>query len=336
MKKYIGKIILIGVVLIALYLYKVYDQGQRGVYEDIDVVESHDHSHDEGHSDILHSDYLSDYSIEDDEYGTIVSVAIEGDKRIITANGLPNHDTGDFPNEGNPNTISEQNVNYEYPLNPVWVGGETWVRDPGVAINGIKFEPETGESVACETGQSYRIEAKQDFLDLGLDFNNAHVQPTGSYHYHGLSGELVDKFDQGSDDLVHIGFAADGYLIYYSKDETYQTSYKLSEEERVGDSCAYIRTPDDEVQIDGTLPDGTFVSDWVYEEGLGDLDRCNGTTIDGQYVYLVSEDYPFVGRCLNGEVESRGQPGGAGGNGGQRQGPPQGQGGPGGVRPAGE
>src|SRR4051812_12563931 len=38
-----------------------------------------------------------------------VSVTIEGDKRVITANGLPDHSTGRFPNADNPNRITSQN-----------------------------------------------------------------------------------------------------------------------------------------------------------------------------------------------------------------------------------
>ena len=31
--------------------------------------------------------------------------------RILSGNGIPNHEVGTFPNPNNPNTISEQNVN---------------------------------------------------------------------------------------------------------------------------------------------------------------------------------------------------------------------------------
>ena len=62
------------------------------------------------------------------------------------------------------------------------------------------------------------------------------------------------------------------------------------------------------VEVDGTTPDGTYGSDWVHDETAGDLDECNGTTIDGNYVYLVTDSYPFVSRCLNGEVEAEAGP----------------------------
>ena len=37
-----------------------------------------------------------------------VRFAIEGDYRIISSDGLPDHETGAFPNRGNPNRISAQ------------------------------------------------------------------------------------------------------------------------------------------------------------------------------------------------------------------------------------
>ena len=62
-----------------------------------------------------------------------------------------------------------------FPIKPNYKGQPTWVREPGVALNGVKFEPGTAEVVVCETGENYRVEAFQDVIDLGLDFNNAHV-----------------------------------------------------------------------------------------------------------------------------------------------------------------
>ena len=38
--------------------------------------------------------------------------------RNIKANGIPNHETGRFPNFGNPNRISGQNYNFRIPLEP--------------------------------------------------------------------------------------------------------------------------------------------------------------------------------------------------------------------------
>ncbi len=268
------------------------------------------------------SDYLGDYAIEDDVTGTEVRVTISGGERVITSNALPNHETGAFPNPGNPNEITAQEKTWTLPLDPTYTGAANWVRELGVAINGVKLEPETAERVRCASGEEYKVEAIQNFVDLGLDQNNAHVQPTGEYHYHGVSDNVIAFADKGQD-LVHVGFAQDGFAIAYSQSGAYSTSYQLVEESRSGTDCVYENPQETrDVEIAGTLPDGTYVTDHVYVEGSGALDACNGVMIDGVYVYIISEEYPFIGRCLNGEYEGSG--GGAAGTprGARPEGPP--------------
>jgi hypothetical protein len=63
------------------------------------------------------------------------------------------------------------------------------------------------------------------------------------------------------------------------------------------------------VDIDNTTPDGTYSSDWVFNAHAGDLDSCNGIEINGEYAYLITDTYPYVSRCLNGEATASG-PGG--------------------------
>jgi hypothetical protein len=269
------------------------------------------------------NNYLGAYTINDKAFGTKTTVTITTDKRMMTTNGLPNHTTGTFPNEGNPNTISAQNVKYSFPLNPVYTGKAKWAREPGVAVNGVKFEPETAEAFVCETGERYRIEAFQTLVNLGLDSNHAHVQPTGAYHYHAAPIGLINLLDKG-DDLILVGFALDGFSIYYSKSGKYKPSFKLASKTRTGDVCAYnTRKEIIKKEMKNTYPDGTFVSDWVYTKGLGDLDECNGITVNGKYMYILTDTYPYSGRCLMGEyVEQR--PKGPPPGGGQRPPPPGG------------
>jgi len=253
-------------------------------------------------------DYFGSYQLEDANYGTKTTVTISGNKRIMVTNSLPNHDTGAFPTKGNPNTISAQNKTYTFPVNPMYTGKAQWMREPGIALNGIKFEPQTAEVVECETGENYRVEAIQDVINLGLDFNNAHVQPTGAYHYHGTPNSMIAKFDKG-EDLVHIGFAHDGFPMYLSKSGKYKPSFKLLDGNREGEDCVY-ENPKQTIDVAvGGHHDGTFGSDYEYIENYGDLDECNGITVNGQYMYLVTEEFPYVGRCLMGEVDQEEQRG---------------------------
>jgi hypothetical protein len=264
---------------------------------------------------LVASDYLGSYTLIDESFGTIVTVRVSNSIRSIQSNSLPNHETGDFPNDGNPNTISEQALSYEFSTEPIYIGNANFAQAPGVAVNGVAFEPGTGESVSCESGQNYRIEALQSMFNLGLDFNNAHVQPGGKYHYHGVSPLLIEAY-KTDDDLVHVGFAADGFLMYYSKSGAYRSGYRLSANARSGSDCAATGPNNESFDLDGTAPDGTYGSDWVYIEGAGDLDSCNGISIDGQYVYIVTDEYPYIPRCLNGEFTQRGGPEGSAAGGG--------------------
>lgn len=265
-------------------------------------------------------DYWNNYKLIDKKYGTHTIVTLEFGQRIMKTNAIPNHETGIFPNPGNPNSISEQKITYKFPLEPKFSGEAKWAREPGIALNGVKFEPETAERFVCETGEIYKIEAFQDIVDLGLDDNHAHVQPTGAYHYHGVPTGLIKILDKG-EDLILVGFAKDGFPMYYSKSGKYKPSFKLSEDLRKGDVCTY-KNPKEKIQenLNETTPDGTFVSDWIYEEGLGQLDECNGTTLDGKYVYFVTDEYPYVGRCLKGEFTEHHPPGPP--PGGHHHGPP--------------
>ncbi len=245
--------------------------------------------------------FTKNYEIISKEFKTETYVTVNATNRIMKTNGLPNHKTGIFPNEGNPNTISAQNLTYKFPVNPKFSKESKWAREPGVALNGIKFEPETAERFVCETGEVYKIEAFQELVDIGLDFNRAHVQPTGAYHYHGVPTELIKVLDKGKD-IILIGYAKDGFPIYHSKSGKYKPSYQLVKDLRTGDICSY-KNPKLTLNesLKDTKPDGTFVSDWEYVNGLGDLDECNGIELNGEYSYFVTNEYPYMSRCLKGE-----------------------------------
>ena len=52
--------------------------------------------------------------------------------------------------------------------------------------------------------------------------------------------------------------------------------------------------------------DGSFVQDYEYVAGLGDLDDCNGRTgvtreyPEGTYYYVITDSFPFIPRCFHG------------------------------------
>ena len=89
-----------------------------------------------------------------------------------------------------------------------------------------------------------------------------------------------------------IGFAADGFPIFGSYIQVggqlrkARSSYQLKTGQRTGGPRGQH--------------DGTFVDDWVYVPGSGDLDECNGMRQDGAYGYVITETYPHVMACFKG------------------------------------
>lgn len=209
--------------------------------------------------------------------------------RFVRADGLPNHTTGAFPNRSNPNRISAQNYYFRMPLKPAKTGRATYYRPNhlfGVAVNGVVFDPNTAEFWNDDRRSGWMMEALSGSRPLGIDQNNAHVQPDGSYHYHGVPTGLVDKL-VGKGRLL-VGWAADGFAIYV--DETARPSWRLKAQRDPGGP--------------GGRPDGTYSLDYEYVRGLGDLDECNGREEQGTYYYVVTAKFPHVPRCFMGAADS--------------------------------
>ncbi len=259
------------------------------------------------------------------------TIKIEGNKRIIDANGLPDHKPGQFPNRGNPNSIGPQHYHFEMPLKPQALDEPKPLRRYlfGVAINGVVFDPGTaevwlpGEPIVSRPNPGTRFEPGMDRgrvwnydgmgrMNFGIDANHAHVQPTGAYHYHGLPTGLIERLreKQGNDKMLLIGYAADGYPIYAeyghakaddasSPLKKLQSSYHLKKGKRPTGGAG-----------PGGKYDGTFVQDYEFVDGSGDLDRCNGREgvtpeyPEGTYYYVVTDTFPFVPRFFHGTPDS--------------------------------
>ena len=236
-----------------------------------------------------------------------VTIKEDANYRYIDSNGIPDHSPGQFPNHGNPNTISEQNHHFRVPLHPKFAGQATVYGHNlfGVALNGVPFDPGTAEYWNDDQNSGWNYEAMSGKIDLGLDHSHAHVQPGGMYHYHGIpTGDIKTE-----DTSQWIGYAADGFPIYY--DSQVKSSYRLKKGTRPSGP--------------GGRYDGTFAQDYEYSQGTGDLDECNGGGEEGNYRYYLTAEFPFVPRLLKGEPDpSFSKKGGQGPRPGQggRQRPP--------------
>lgn len=268
-----------------------------------------------------------------------VSMEVRDGFRTITSNGIPDHSTGQFPHRGNPGRISAQRHYFRMPMNPQVADKITPQRQGriGVAINGIPFDPGTAEAWNNDPRSGWNQVAHAGTNDLGLDSSNAHVQPNGSYHYHGLPYGWLDKLpDADKPQIVLTGYAADGFPIYSlfgttdannpkSALKELRSSYRLKEGTRPNGP--------------GGRYDGTYDQDFEYVAGLGDLDECNGRSgvtpeyPGGTYYYVLTKEYPYVPRAFRGTPDETFLRRGPGGNRpgedrppGREMGPPPGEG----------
>ena len=237
--------------------------------------------------------------------------------RVLSANGLPDHATGAFPNANNPNAMSAQAVSANYTLLPALTGSTTTIGGPagntGYVLNGVKIDAGTGGScndsgASCSllgNVGSWNIEALgQSSFNFGVDANNAHVQPGGVYHYHGMPEGFITRLGKGNA-MTLIGWAADGFPIYarygYSSATDATTAVKVMKA-----SYRFKATPSANRPATTLYAMGTFVQDYEYVAGLGDLDECNGRTgvtpefPAGTYHYFATDTYPFLQRCVKG------------------------------------
>jgi hypothetical protein len=250
----------------------------------------------------------------------------------LVANGIPNHTVGSFPNANNPNTIAAYNASLSTTLSPSVSSVQT-VPIIGYAANGVKFDPNTGG--ACSNNASsaatqgagaqctyigagaWSLEAivPNSPFNFGADSNNAHVQPTGDYHYHGAPTGVYSAMGGSESNglgnkMQIVGWAADGFPIYYkygykTADDASSGLVLLKGNYKPNSSATTMSTR----PLASVFPLGTFRNDWAYSAtNGGDLDECNGRNgvtpefPKGTYYYVATESYPYVQRCIKGKL----------------------------------
>jgi hypothetical protein len=140
-----------------------------------------------------------------------LSLALEGEKRLLRANNLPKHQTGIFPIQAsdpayqydrNPNRIAAQNILLELPTTPTQAANPSCLPMGmiGFALSGVAIY--NALDLAGRDAAAYEI---QDSCD-------GHPERSGQYHYHNYSKCLTDTAKNAHSDLV--GYALDGFGIY--------------------------------------------------------------------------------------------------------------------------
>lgn len=237
-------------------------------------------------------------------FAATTTITANGNSCTIASNAVPNHDfnaTGRFATQFRP-----QSQSYTVPANPTLATSPTALSlqyDNAIFLNGVKLDLLAAGcfgvgngAIGCHNMISpYRYDPMGGSNKFGADEHNAHTQPDGTYHYHGNPLALFAQANPTTSSPV-VGFAADGFPIFgsYISDEgtirKAKSSYQLKSGSRNGGP--------------GGSYDGTFIDDWVYVAGSGDLDACNGMEQNGSYGYVVTETYPHVLGCFTGTPDA--------------------------------
>jgi arylsulfatase A-like enzyme len=260
------------------------------------------------------SDYLESYqsTVLDVNNGTVFNgelmISLAGDQCIFQTNNIPNHDFNDGT-QAFPNDVSAQNNNFTISANPTHAASITAVSlqvDNAILLNGVKvdllaaacFGVGDGKVGCNDINQPWRYDPMFVANGFRVDTHNAHSQPDGSYHYHGKPNALYQD-DDNSDVSPLVGFAADGYPIfgpYFDDNGSIRkavSSFQVISGSRPSDSGS-----------PGGNYDGTYRDDYLYVENYGDLDECNGMTVNGVYGYYITDGYPYILSCFKGTPDS--------------------------------
>lgn len=259
------------------------------------------------------------------------AVVVTGDDEscILISDNIPSHDFND-DSAGFRDPVNEVGRSFNIPRNPEFADSPTFIGQQaynGVMLNGIPIDLLGAGCYRPDADDIYKnvefdtvgggCNADEEYFLLNVfhpnnhdhylvDLHNGHPQVFGDYHYHGnpaanLNDALFDNDNGGENGSPVIGFASDGFPIFgsYFKDENGEirkaaSGYTLKAGTRDETAPANLAVPNP-----GGAHDGMYNSDYEFTDA-GDLDECNGMTVNGQYGYYITDDYPFVMKCMMG------------------------------------
>ncbi len=242
--------------------------------------------------------------------------------RYCYTNNIPGHEYGPW---GGNATLEGQDFSYTMCLYPeIGTSVVPLIEDPdspscgngivfGTSIQGVNYSPFARlywvNPDTNEENLDWHIEAEFILGQGGFDLNGGHVNAVHRYHYHTAALDYFtnDLNIDGSSHSPVVGYAADGFPIYYkylysdannanSGISAFESSYSLKSGIRPGDG---ITEPDG-------LYDGLYLEDYEYIDSQSELDECGmrfGTTPEypnGTYYYVLTDNWPSIPRCLKG------------------------------------
>jgi len=204
-----------------------------------------------------------------------VQVDVRDGYRYISGFGVPHHAKDQARALG----IVSTPYAFRVPVKPTkmprvtpWAPGMIF----GVALDGVPIK----------TAVDGYWNDNQNWLKLKRKFDayGGFIEGQGAYMYGAIPSGLISK------DLSHVGYAADGFPIFVSKNNKFTSSYRLLEGRR-----------SDPPNGPGGVYDGAYFRDYNYISGAGVLDNCNGVNIKGKYyIYILTPDFLHIPKCWRG------------------------------------
>lgn len=207
-----------------------------------------------------------------------IAIAVEGGKRVIRGNGLPDHPTGTYPVSSNddayqfdrnPNKIKAGNVVLTLDAEPAVASNPSCVPMGmiGFALSGVKIF--NALDARGDDAPAHEIQ----------DRCNGHPERSGEYHYHDQPPCLTDAKSgpNGHSDLI--GYALDGFGMFGPQEASGTTLMSADLDE-----CHGHTGP---VEWDGkvvTMYHYHFTADYPYTIGCfrGQAVKVAGQTAGGQ------------------------------------------------------
>jgi len=235
----------------------------------------------------------------------------------LLSDNIPNHDFNDSSANFRTNVVEIDRV-FSVKRDPQMaaeisqINGRAW---DAVMLNGVvvdvrsagcykpsepRADADGNTEAGCSLNDEWMLIPLEYSTKFGADIHNAHVQPDGTYHYHGNPNAMFDDSPSGDGSPV-IGFAADGFPIYgsYILDEQTGNYRKALSGYTVKQGSRGERT-DTNPGGDYT---GLYEEDWEWTDS-GDLDECNGMEFKGEYGYYITDSYPYIINCFKGEPDT--------------------------------
>jgi hypothetical protein len=240
-----------------------------------------------------------------------VVITATDDSCSLASNGIPNHDFNDSSAHF-ATPVSEIDSVFEISRNPLLAAKATLLSQrtyDAVMLNGVVLDllsagcyrpgsnmadANGNVAIGCSVNDNWLLDPLGYTDRFGADLHSAHTQPDGRYHYHGNPNAMFsDSASPGVSPVI--GFTADGFPIYgsYFFDAASKTIRKA-----VSGYTLRKGTRDSSTGPGGTY-NGWYIDDYEFTNA-GDLDVCNGMTVDGQYGYYVTDSYPWVLGCISG------------------------------------